>query len=94
MRLPIGVDQVHVMQSMLDEGIATRRGVMCAHLEPAFRHEPWRPGEPGQSLAVSEEITADGLILPLYVDMTDEDQARVAEALGRAFAEENRALCP
>jgi dTDP-4-amino-4,6-dideoxygalactose transaminase len=93
-RLPIGVDQVHVMQSMLDEGIATRRGVMCAHLEPAFRHEPWRPGEPGQSLAVSEEITADGLILPLYVDMTDEDQARVAEALGRAFAEENRALCP
>jgi perosamine synthetase len=93
-RLPIGVDQIHVMQSMLDEGIATRRGVMCAHLEPAFRHEPWRPGEPGQSLAVSEEITADGLILPLYVDMTDEDQARVAEALARAFAEENRALCP
>jgi len=93
-RLPIGADQIRVMQSMLDEGIATRRGVMCAHLEPAFRHEPWREGEPGKSLAVSEEISADGLILPLYVDMTDEDQARVAEALGRALQEEDRALCP
>jgi len=93
-RLPIGADQIRVMQSMLDEGIATRRGVMCAHLEPAFRHEPWREDEPGKSLAVSEEISADGLILPLYVDMTDEDQARVAEALGRALQEEDRALCP
>jgi perosamine synthetase len=93
-RLPIGADQIRVMQSMLDEGIATRRGVMCAHLEPAFRHEPWREDEPGKSLAVSEEISADGLILPLYVDMTDEDQARVAEALRRALEEEDRALCP
>jgi dTDP-4-amino-4,6-dideoxygalactose transaminase len=93
-RLPIGADQIRVMQSMLDEGIATRRGVMCAHLEPAFRREPWRAGEPGSGLAVSEEISADGLILPLYIDMTDEDQARVAEALCHALAEENKALCP
>ena len=35
-RLPAGCDQRTVMQSMLDEGVATRRGVMCAHREAAY----------------------------------------------------------
>ncbi len=35
-RLPENTDQRQVMQAMLDEGIATRRGIMCAHLEPAY----------------------------------------------------------
>ena len=29
--LPEGCDQRQVMQAMLDSGIATRRGIMCAH---------------------------------------------------------------
>ncbi len=35
-RLSAELDQRTVMQHMLDEGIATRRGIMCAHLEPAY----------------------------------------------------------
>ncbi len=35
-RLPDELDQRHVMQAMLDLGVATRRGVMCAHREPAY----------------------------------------------------------
>ena len=35
-RLPRHVDQRAVMQSMLDQGVATRRGIMCAHREPAY----------------------------------------------------------
>jgi dTDP-4-amino-4,6-dideoxygalactose transaminase len=94
-RLPAGVDQLHVMQSMLDAGIATRRGVMCAHLEPAYRREPWRceagdglcDCESGTcaALAASEVRTARGLILPLYVGMTADEQERVATALDAAL---------
>ena len=34
--LPRGVDQRAVMQGMLDRGVATRRGIMCIHREPAY----------------------------------------------------------
>jgi dTDP-4-amino-4,6-dideoxygalactose transaminase len=75
---------------------------MCAHLEPAYRQEPWRcegqhghdAGAAGCALAQSEEISADGLILPLYDEMTDEDQARVVTSLALAIKEEDRRLCP
>jgi dTDP-4-amino-4,6-dideoxygalactose transaminase len=103
-RLPAGCDQGRVMQAMLDDEIATRRGVMCAHLEPAYRQEPWRceggtrhdAGAPGWggALVHSEEISADGLILPLYDELTDEDQARVVRSLARAIEEEDQRLCP
>jgi dTDP-4-amino-4,6-dideoxygalactose transaminase len=89
------------MQWMLDEGIATRRGVMCAHREPAYRQEPWRcagdhvHGPDGcPSLAQSEEICGDGLILPLFDGLEDDDQRRVARGLARAIANENRRLFP
>ena len=40
-RLPEGADQKQVMQSLLNEGIATRRGIMCSHREPAYAKESW-----------------------------------------------------
>jgi len=83
-RLPYGCDQARVMQAMLDDGIATRRGVMCAHLEPAYLREPWR-AQSSDALAVSERISADGLILPLYIEMTDDDESRVVASLERAI---------
>jgi perosamine synthetase len=103
-RLPYGCDQARVMQAMLDEGISTRRGVMCAHLEPAYRREPWRcargamrcPTAPVgcSELQESEQITSDGLILPLFDDITEDDQRRVADALARAVAAEDRRYFP
>jgi perosamine synthetase len=83
-RLPKGVDQSRVMQAMLDDGISTRRGVMCAHLEPAYQREPWR-AQSSDALAVSERISGDGLILPLYVEMTDDEESRVVASLERAI---------
>jgi perosamine synthetase len=90
-RLPKGVDQSRVMQGMLDDGISTRRGVMCAHLEPAYAREPWRSQSPG-ALAVSERISADGLILPLYIDITAEEESRVVSSLERAIAREGQRI--
>ena len=89
-RLPRKANQLRVMQSMLDAGIATRRGVMCAHQEPAYRTEPWRCEGRGAPLAQSEAATAQCLILPLYNGMTSEDQARVISALTNALDEESR----
>ena len=93
-RLPPGCDQRRVMQSMLDAGIATRPGIMCAHREPAFPPGTWSCGgdraacgcPPGRCVALRESEAAQdhGLLLPLFDAMTEADQDAVAEALGRA----------
>jgi dTDP-4-amino-4,6-dideoxygalactose transaminase len=89
-RLPDECDQRTVMQKMLDAGIATRRAVMCAHREPAYEREPWRcPGSvrgcipPGacMHLRFGEQAQDHGIILPLFHQMTYEEQERVVESL-------------
>jgi dTDP-4-amino-4,6-dideoxygalactose transaminase len=91
-RLREDLDQKQIMQKMLDEGIATRRGVMCAHREPAYSDSAtWRCGESDCSpqphcpnLIESERAQDHGIILPLFSQMTDEQQMRVAAALRSA----------
>lgn len=84
-RLDADVDQKTVMQRMLDEGIATRRGAMNAHSEPAYPAGAWRTTTDG--LARSEQALRTSVVLPLYHDMTADDQARVVAALVRAAAD-------
>ncbi len=91
-RLPEGRDQRHVMQSMLDDGVATRRGVMCVHRERAYPPGTWSCGpgracRPGQCrhLANSEEAQDHTILLPLFPQMTFEEQDRVAFSLRRAL---------
>jgi perosamine synthetase len=74
--LPPSHDQQTVMQMLLDRGIATRRGVMCSHREPAYADLV-----PRFPLPRSEEAQDRGLQLPLYNGMTDDDQALVVEHL-------------
>jgi dTDP-4-amino-4,6-dideoxygalactose transaminase len=78
-RLPDHCDQRRVMQYMLDRDIATRRGVMCSHLEPPYSGMP----VPG-SLARSEAAQKRCIILPLYPQMTEEEQQRVTSTLLQA----------
>ena len=68
--------QVEVMQALLARGIHTRRGVMCAHREPAYRDLPLT-----QPLPVSEYLQDHGIILPLYPEMTEAEQDQVIVAL-------------
>jgi perosamine synthetase len=90
-RLSQGLDQRTVMEAMLDAGISTRRGVMCAHREPAYAHEPWSCGS-GQGqcscasghcerLIESEWAQDHVIMLPLYHQMIEADQHRVVAAL-------------
>ena len=74
--------QGEIMQFMLDRGIATRRGIMCSHREAAYRGR-YRAAGP----LVQSEAAQDGsIILPLFHDMTAEDQLRVITALRDALA--------
>ncbi|HEX9255374.1 MAG TPA: DegT/DnrJ/EryC1/StrS family aminotransferase [Candidatus Angelobacter sp.] len=91
-RLPEHTDQRAVMQNMLDQGIATRRGIMCAHREPAYRDPTtWRCAQVEceaasrcPNLAESERAQNEGLILPLFSQMTEGQQRQVASALRQA----------
>ncbi len=80
-RLPDRCDQRKVMQTMLDQSIATRRGVMCAHREAVYTDLTLRI-----SLANSEAAQDHCIILPLYPQMTLDDQDRVVSALKQACA--------
>ncbi|CAH1669279.1 Aminotransferase DegT [Hyphomicrobiales bacterium] len=75
-RLPDRVDQRAVMQRLLDQGIATRRGIMCSHREAPYAGETRR-----HDLSQSEFAQDHAILLPLYAQMNAADQERVAEAL-------------
>jgi dTDP-4-amino-4,6-dideoxygalactose transaminase len=79
-RLPDCVDQKTVMQTLLDRGIATRRGIMCAHREPCYVDQ-----KPRHDLRQSELAQAHAILLPIYAQMTEEDQVTVADALHGAL---------
>jgi perosamine synthetase len=79
--LPAACDQRRVMQTMLDLGIATRRGIMCTHREAAYKDLPSR-----HPLALSEIAQDRCILLPLYPQMTEDEQRRVVEALRQAVA--------
>jgi perosamine synthetase len=81
--LPEGTDQIRVMQHMLDAGISTKRGIMNAHRHEAYVKEPWRAGPGG--LAASERAEDRSILIPLFSDMTEDDQDRVIGALRAAL---------
>ncbi|MGX7704082.1 DegT/DnrJ/EryC1/StrS family aminotransferase [Methylobacterium sp. Gmos1] len=80
-RLDAGADQVSVMQGLLDRGIASRRGVMCIHLEPAYADLRLRAPLPH-----SEAARDRCILLPLYSGMGDDTVHAVAGALADALA--------
>ncbi|WP_308012091.1 DegT/DnrJ/EryC1/StrS family aminotransferase [Actinacidiphila acidipaludis] len=69
------VDRDGLLAALADAGISARRGIMAAHLEPAYRDHPHAP------LPVTERISRDSLILPLFHTMTAEQQDRVVAVL-------------
>jgi len=76
--LPEDCDQKETMQALLDSGIATRRGIMCVHREPAYQKQEWRSIQP---LCCSERAQDRSLILPLYPQMEHREQEIVVSGL-------------
>jgi perosamine synthetase len=93
-RLTEKYDQVQVMQRMLDAGIATRRGIMCAHRESAYQSEPWSCGVKPKAcecearkcdrLSESEQAQDGSILLPLFHHMTQQEQDYVVKVLKMA----------
>ena len=75
-RLPNHVDQKAVMQNLLDQGIATRRGIMCSHREAPYLSEGQR-----HDLRQSELAQDHSILLPIYAQMSDDDLVSVADTL-------------
>jgi len=96
-RLPMGSDQRQVMQSMLDDGVATRRGVMCSHREVAYTANTWSCAGRAegcdctvgfcQQLRNSEEAQDHTIILPLFPQMSHEQQDFVVKSLHDALGD-------
>jgi dTDP-4-amino-4,6-dideoxygalactose transaminase len=95
-RLPDGCNQKQLMQDLLDRGIATRRGVMCAHREPAYPVDSWSCGTRREEcgctgrncrrLAESQRAQETGIMLPLYDALNESDQDRVIGELRWSLA--------
>ena len=68
-------DRNQLMARLGLEGISARRGIMAAHLEPAYASQTGAP------LPVTEMLTSQSLILPLFHQMTESEQDRVVTAM-------------
>jgi perosamine synthetase len=75
LREPFAATRNEVLAALAEAGISARRGIMAAHLEPAYRDLPHGP------LPVTERLTRDSLILPLHHALSHDDQDRVVEVL-------------
>ncbi len=68
-----------LLQLLADAGISARRGIMAAHLEPAYAGY----GD-GAQLAVTERLSSSSLILPLFHELTEDEQDRVVAVIAHA----------
>jgi perosamine synthetase len=92
--LPSAADQATVIAALAERGIASRRGVMCAHREPAYATARWRCAAgngcgcgAGSCARLRRSETAQDrrIQLPLHPGMTDADQDDVVQALAEVL---------
>jgi perosamine synthetase len=69
-----------VMTELAERGVASRRGVMAIHLEPFYRRI-----YPDLHLPLTERAAEQTMLLPLYANMSDDEQLQVVEALRSAL---------
>lgn len=73
---PVTRDQM--MQELLDRGVSSRRGIMAIHREPPYRAGNWQ-----DRLPVTNQVTDTALVLPLFYEMSEDEQDYVVECLGQ-----------
>jgi len=71
---PVSRDQL--MQDLLDRGVSSRRGIMAIHRELPYLDEKW-----DARLPVTNLVTDTTMVLPLFHEMTDEDQDYVVACI-------------
>jgi perosamine synthetase len=76
----VAMDRNDVLAALAQAGVSARRGIMAAHLEPAYEGTPHGP------LPVTERLTARSIILPLHHELTAAQQDTVVAALAAAIS--------
>jgi len=71
---PVSRDQL--MQELLSQGISTRRGVMAIHRERPYRNMEW-----DARLPETNRIADSTIILPLFHEMTEDEQDYVIDCV-------------
>ena len=91
-RLSSELNQKKIMQKLLDMGIATKRGIMCAHLEPAYMNEPWHTGNSIQDsgkLVESHTARDSTILIPFFPQLKKREQRYIAEQIIQFTKDEN-----
>ena len=91
-RLSSELNQKIIMQKLLDMGIATKRGIMCAHLEPAYMNEPWHTGNSIQDsgkLVESHTARDSTILIPFFPQLKKREQRYIAEQIIQFTKDEN-----
>jgi dTDP-4-amino-4,6-dideoxygalactose transaminase len=68
-----GTGRDETLRQLAAAGVSARRGIMAAHLEPAYA----QPAE----LPNTERLTRESLILPLHHELTEDDQDYIVTLL-------------
>jgi perosamine synthetase len=78
--LPDGfpVSRDELLQRLANAGVSARRGIMAAHLEPAYADHFTT------KLPVTEQLTASSVILPLFHELTEKEQDVVISVIRSA----------
>jgi dTDP-4-amino-4,6-dideoxygalactose transaminase len=71
---------------LAEAGISARRGIMAAHLEPAYA------GTRPSPLSITERLTGRSLILPLFHEITQAQQEHVASVVTSALTNSTSAM--
>ena len=74
------VDRDGLLAALAAADVSARRGIMAAHRQPAYAGHEHAP------LPVTEHLTDSTLILPVFHQLTDDEQARVVDVLRTAGA--------
>jgi dTDP-4-amino-4,6-dideoxygalactose transaminase len=75
---PFPLNREELLAHLAQENISARRGIMAAHRQPAYENHLHTP------LPVTEALTDNTLILPVFHQLTDEEQKRVISAVETA----------
>ncbi len=75
------VSRNEFMQALLDRGIATRQGIMTAH-----RTEAYKADYGTIHLPESERLSDNSVLLPLYHQLTEEEQDYIVDVISSILA--------
>lgn len=74
-----------LLERLARDGISARRGIMASHRQPAYAGRDTG----GADLSVTERLTDNTVILPVYHELTPGEQSRVIRSIRLAGGERN-----